>query len=322
MKEQLAQVNRTVVALVLVLVVGAGGFIWWQFMYKPAVAARDSAQTTASAAQATLSDAQGRLATAQQQVDEAKKADGGKLDESIARLQLTQEAITPKAHIDDAAVVLSKFADQSGISTKLEMTVPDSPDSAAGSAATPVNIDMKAAGSYLELQHFISLVEGSVEVKRGALHVRGRLFNVVSIDMHPPDATGTTTSEGAGADENPNELKVGKGDIIYDIKIRMYLSAFGGDASSTATTPGATGTPGATDGTATGATGAPGTTTGTTSTTGTPGATDTTGTAGATGTTGTTGTTPPGTASPTGTTSPTGTSSPTGTATPTAGATG
>lgn len=321
MKEQLAQVNRTVVALVLVLVVGAGGFIWWQFMYKPAVAARDSAQMTASAAQATLSDAQGRLATAQQQVDEAKKADGGKLDESIARLQLTQEAITPKAHIDDAAVVLSKFADQSGISTQLAMTVPDDAASTAGSAATPVNIELKAAGSYLELQHFISLVEGSVEVKRGALHVRGRLFNVVSIAMTPPDVSGATTgSDSSGSEDSPNELKVSKGDIMYDIKIRMYLSAFGGDASATATTPGATGTPGATDGTATGATGTPGATDATGAT---PGATGTTGatagTAGATNSTATAGTT---TGTTPGTVSPTGTTSPTGTATPTAGATG
>ena len=107
MKEQLAQVNRTVVALVLVLVVGGSGFVWWQFLYKPAVANRDSAQMTASAAQASLADARGRLATAQQQVDEAKKSNGGKLDESIARLQLAQQAITPKAYIDDAAVVLS-----------------------------------------------------------------------------------------------------------------------------------------------------------------------------------------------------------------------
>lgn len=319
MKEQLEQLNRTVVALVLVLVLGGGGFVWWQFMYKPAVAARDSAQATASAAEATLADARGRLATAQQQVDEAKKANGGKVDESIARLQLAQEAITPKAAIDDAAVVLSRYADRSGISTVLEMKVPEGTESASsGATATPVTIKMKAAGSYLEMQHFISLVEESVEVKRGAMHVRGRLFNVVSIEMRPPEQ-GTTSTDGSGSSSggdsgstSASSLKIGKGDIVYDLQIRMYVSAFGNDSGST-TAPGATADP-ATAGTASATATAPGATQPTTGATGAPSGADPATGAPTTGATGT-----PGATAATGTP---GATTGTGTATPTAGATG
>lgn len=321
MKDQLAQINRTVVGLLLVLVLGAGGFLWWQFMYKPAVVTRDAAQASASSAQATLDDARGRLAAAQQQVDEAKKQSGGVLDDSIARLQLAQEAITPKPFIDDAALVLTRFADRSGISTAIELDSPEagSTTAAAGSNATPVTIKLAAAGSYAELQHFIALVEGSVEVKRGEMHVRGRLFNVVGVEMRPPDSQpgsttdGTTSGDASGDASAASALKVGKNDIVYDIQIRMYTSTFGGDAAAAAgTTPGATATtPGATnpDGTpATPAAGTPGATTttdpnaaaggatGSTATPGAPGATPgaTTTTPGATGTTpGATSTTTP-----------------------------
>lgn len=229
----LGEINKGAVALLVALVLGAGGYLWYSFMYKPAVAEQTTAKTAADTAAQDLAAAQAELRAAQERIEQSKK-DAGKLDDSVSKVALSRMAIPADPLIDDAAVVLTKLADRSGVNTSFSAgTGENSGGAATGgglSGATPIDIEFEAAGSYSEMMNFIDQVENTVAAKRGKLHTRGRLFNVVSLEIGAPDddeSSGGDFGDSFGESEGGQEsaLVVRKGDVRFTVVVRMYTSS-------------------------------------------------------------------------------------------------
>lgn len=304
----MGEINKGAIALIVVLLFGAGGYLWYSMMYTPAVAEKTTALAAQQQAQSTLQAAQSKLAAAQQEVEESKK-EAGKPDTSVAEVQVARKAVPNERLIDDAAIVLMDIADRSGIRTSFSAS--SDPQASSSNAApgpqgsTPIDLTFKAAGTYDEMMLFMRLVEDTVVSKDGKLYASDRLFNVVRLELNAADAANEPANAGfgtSGQSSDIEELVARKGELIFTVVVRMYSSTTKDAQSVGASTPdpaaGATaGTDPATSQPAAGATGAPAGTTG--GTTGTPatGSTGTTGTPSSTtgtpsGTSGTTGSTP------------------------------
>lgn len=237
----LGEINKGAVALILVLLFGAGGYLWFTQMYKPAVAARAAAQAEVSTAQASLDEVKLQLAAAQKRIEEAK-VEGAKTDDSVARIAKARTAVPDKKLIDDAAIVLMDMADRSGVSTSFKSAVETTinpADTGALQGATPIDVEFKAAGSYAEMMQFMSLVEGTVDRKDDKLHTRGRLFNVVTLSIGEDEEESASTGFNAeGADEaNDAGLIVGPNDIVFTVVVRMYTSTTANAEGVGAATP-------------------------------------------------------------------------------------
>lgn len=262
----LGEVNKGAVILIVVLLLGAGGYLWWSQMYKPAVAARTAAQGQETAAQGELAAAKSKLAAAQKAIDDAK-AENGKPDDSVARVQLARKAIPSKRLIDDAAIVLTDLADRSGIRTSFdsggdEASAAVAPTGSSLNGATPIDLEFKAAGTYQEMMLFMRLVEDTVVEEDGKLYARDRLFNVVALkigeDEESDGGSGGFAADGLGQ-EDANEISARPGEVLFTVTVRMYTSSTENAASVGATAdPAAQPTEGAgapTDGSAAGGTG-------------------------------------------------------------------
>src|SRR5690606_26611559 len=108
----LGDVNKGAVILIVLLLFGAGGYLWYTQMYKPAVLERDSAKSAEQTAATSLEQAKAELAAAKKRIEDAK-TEGAKLDDSVARIAKARTAIPDKRLIDDAAIVLMDLADRS-----------------------------------------------------------------------------------------------------------------------------------------------------------------------------------------------------------------
>lgn len=224
----LAEINKGAVALLMVLLLGAGGYLWYSMLYKPADAARLQAKQAASAAETSLSAAQQELAAAQARVEESKK-DSARLDDSVARLAKARTAIPTKKLIDDAAIVLVELAQRSGVQTAFKAGGEGTDASATGESglqgAVPVDLEFEAAGTYAEMMQFMSLVEDTVEAKNGKLYTRGRLFNVVKLQIGAPEED-AQQADGFGEEQSQvSQLLPGPNDILFTVVVRMYTSS-------------------------------------------------------------------------------------------------
>lgn len=241
----IGEVNKGAIALIMVLLIGAGGFLWYSRMYSPAVEARTLAQDGATAAEATLATAKQELAAAQQQVEDSKK-ESAKLDDSVHRLAKARTAIPSKDQLDDAALVLVELAGRSGVETNFKAGNEDQSASAATDAgalqgAVPVDLEFEAAGTYSEMMQFMTLVEDTVDERDGKLYTRGRLFNIVKLEIgeEGDDAgSGDTFGNVGGADTTePDGLIMKPGDIKFTVVVRMYTSSTDNAESVGLTTP-------------------------------------------------------------------------------------
>jgi hypothetical protein len=228
------ELNKGAVMLIVVLLLGAAGFLWYSQLYSPAVAEQQAAKTASEAAQAALSAAQQELAAANQRIEESKK-EAGKVDDSVSRLALARKAIPTDALIDDAAIVLMDLANTASIRTSFSGG--DSEDAGAGidataggslQGATPIDLEFTAAGTYREMMYFMSLVEGTIEAKGGKLYARDRLFNVVKLELGASDEDQAASSGGFGeaaSEDDPAALVAGPGEMIFTVTVRMYSSS-------------------------------------------------------------------------------------------------
>lgn len=226
------EINKGAIALLLVLVLGAAGYLWFTQMYQPAVEERTLAEQSASTAEATLASARQQLADAQQRIEDAKK-ESAKLDDSVPKLALARAAVPDRKLLDDAAIVLVEMADRSGVQTSFKAG--SASDAGAGATdtgalqgAVPLDLEFEAAGTYAEMMNFMSLVESTVEVKGDKLHSRGRLFNVVKLEIGGEDedsAGGAGDQLGAALDSD--ELVLGPNDVKFTVVVRMYTSSVG-----------------------------------------------------------------------------------------------
>ncbi len=230
----IGDLNKGAVALILVLLLGAGGYLWYSQMYTPAVAAKTAAVATEKTAQDGLNEAKSRLAAAQKAIEDAKKANSAP-DDSVARVQLARKAVPPAKLIDDAAIVLMDIARRADVRTsfKSEGGNGDSAVIEGGGSlngATPVDLQFEAAGTYTEMMLFMRLVEDTVSEEDGKLYARDRLFNVVKLqiggDSEDSDASGGGfSSDGLQAEEDANELVARPGEILFTVTVRMYTSS-------------------------------------------------------------------------------------------------
>jgi hypothetical protein len=244
----LGEINRGAVALVLVLLLGAGGYLWFNMMYKPAVAAQKQATEQASAAEAQLATAKQQLAEAQQKVEDSKK-EASKVDDSVARLAKARTAIPDQKLIDDAAIVLVEEAQRSGIQTSFKAGDESGGDSGSFDAssgggglqgAKPIDLEFEAAGTYSEMMHFMQLVESTAEVEDGKLYTRGRLFNVVKLEIGKQEKDSSSQGGFGGASESSSaesEFDLGPNDILFTVTVRMYTSSTDNAESVGETTP-------------------------------------------------------------------------------------
>ncbi|MCW2925761.1 MAG: hypothetical protein JWM98_3165 [Thermoleophilia bacterium] len=271
----IGEINKGAVALILVLLFGAGGYLWWSQMYKPAVAAKAVAVTASATAEQGLAAANTDLAKAQQRIDDSKK-ENAKADDSLARLQIARSGVPSEELLDDAAIVLDNMAKASGVDTRFKAGVDaadsggsgDTPASSSLQGATPVDLVFDAAGSYAEMMDFMRRVEEPVQMKDGKLYARGRLFNVVRLEIgddKTESSGGSSLDQLSGGEDTSAEaldkLKLGPNDIKFKVTVRMYTSSTANSQSLGASTPdpAATatsgGTPSGTDATANGGTG-------------------------------------------------------------------
>ena len=279
------EINKGAVILLLVFVVGAAGYLWYKQLYTPAVAARVAAKAQADSAQQELQAAQADLQRAQDTLAQQKSA-AGKPDDAVSRLQLASQAVPNKPRIDEAALVLEHLAKRSGISTSINVGG-DSAGTVSGSGAggsTPIDITFKAAGTYAEMQSFMDQVQGTVTLDDGKLHARGRLFNVVSLQLGAPDKPGSGGAQANPAAGDPSaasgdDLEIGPFDIQFTVVVRAYTSTTDNANAAGAALP--TGDPGAANGATnsttnpSGTSGTPGTSTATTDSPATGAATNT-----------------------------------------------
>ncbi|MBC7462579.1 MAG: hypothetical protein H7287_14585, partial [Thermoleophilia bacterium] len=298
--------------LLAALVLGAGGYLWWMKMYKPAVAARATAITASQSSQQALQQAQSEQKSAQAQVDALKSA-SSKADESVARVTLLRSAIPDKSNLGDAAIVLKHLADRSGIQTNLSVGSDAETQAAvaSGTGPTPTDVTFKAAGTYAEMTNFLRQAQSTVTVDKNKLHVTGRLFNVVKLTIGTEDAATSSSAVDSGGSSSSttgaidaalsDEFVLGLHDKLFTIVVRFYTLPAGGATNTGALAPtidpnaanGAAPTSGAapgtsSDGTSTGTASSDTSTANNTGSPGATGATDTTGASpgGATNTTG------------------------------------
>ena len=238
--------NKAAIALILVLLFGAGGYLWYSQMYKPAVAERLMAEGAKGTAEAELQTAQGELEAAQQQIEQSKQ-ELSKLDDSVPRVQLARKAVPNAALIDDAAIVLMDLADQAGVSTSFEANKSALESASFGgndatAGATPIDLTFEAGGTYAEMMLFMSLVEGTVSDKDGKLYARDRLFNVVKLELggdeeedQQDSGFGDTFGQEAAATTDGPIL--GPNDLKFTVVVRMYTSSTENAQSVGAETP-------------------------------------------------------------------------------------
>jgi len=228
----IGELNKGAIALILVLLVGAGGYLWYSMLYKPAVAKQTAAIAAEKTAQDGLADAKSRLAAAETQLQENKKANSAS-DDSVARLQLARKAVPEKKLIDDAAIVLMDLARRADVRTQFKAGG-DAADAAVAtptggnlSGATPIDLTFKAAGSYREMMLFMSYVEDTVAAEDGKIHARDRLFNVVKLEIgtETEAESGNGFSEGLEEDPDPNKLVARRGEMLFTVTVRMYTSS-------------------------------------------------------------------------------------------------
>lgn len=239
------EVNKGAIALLMVLIVGAGGYLWYTMPYAGAKEQLVAAQAAKQTADTGLQAAQSELAAAQKRVEDAK-ADAGKLDDSVSRLQLATKAVPGKELVDDAAIVLMELADQSGITTSFSSGGDDAAATATAPSgnlqgATPVDLTFEAAGTYSEMMLFMSLVEGTVEAKDGKLHARDRLFNIVRLQIGSEDEQGSSSFSDDGGDGGG--LVVKPGELVFTVTVRMYTSSTENAQGVGASTPDAAAAP-------------------------------------------------------------------------------
>lgn len=230
----IGEINKGAVALILVLLLGAGSFLWWDRMYKPAVAAKVTATASEKTAQDGLAAAKTKLAAAQKAIEDAKSANSAP-DDSVARVQLARKAVPPDKLIDDAAIVLMDLARRADVRTSFQSggdnaeAVVDVGAGANLNGATPVDLEFTAAGSYSEMMQFMRLVEDTVVEEDGKLFARDRLFNVVKLEIGGDEDEASTSSgfssEGVESEEDANEIVARPGEILFTVTVRMYTSS-------------------------------------------------------------------------------------------------
>ncbi len=256
----IGEINKGAIALILVMLLGAGGYLWHTQMYKPAVELKTAAAVEEQTAQDGLATAKSKLAAAQQAIEEAKKQDA-KPDPSVAQLQLATKAVPRKKLIDDAAIVLMDLARRADVRTSFKSSGNDAATSAPEpsgnlNGAIPIDLQFKAAGSYAEMMLFMRLVEDTVVEEDGKLYARDRLFNVVKLQIGGDNKEDSLPSGFSGEDngdntKDANELVARPGEILFTVTVRMYTSSTGNAQSvGAATDPAAAATtsPDAADG--------------------------------------------------------------------------
>lgn len=228
----MGEINKGVVALLLVLVFGAAGYLWYTMMYTPAVEDRTAAQGELASAEQTRAVANSELEAAQKAIEEAK-SDAGKPDDSVARVQIARKAVPNARLIDDASIVLTDIARRSGVRTSFKATGGD--DAASGASggpqgATPIDLTFDAVGTYDRMMLFMRLVESTVSVEDGKLYARDRLFNVVKMELKSGDSTdsGSTgrfgMTSGSTDSMSSSNLVAKAGELGFTVTVRMYSS--------------------------------------------------------------------------------------------------
>lgn len=229
----MGEINKGAIALILALLVGAAGYLWYSQLYTPAVTKKTAAATTEKTAQDGLAAAKTKLASAQKAIEDSKKANSAP-DDSVARVQLARKAVPPAKLIDDAAIVLMDLARRADVRTSFS----SGGDEAEGiiaetgslSGATPVDLRFEAAGTYDEMMLFMRLVEDTVVEKDGKLYARDRLFNVVKLEIggdeeESQSSTSGFASDGLQKEVDANELVARPGEILFTVTVRMYTSS-------------------------------------------------------------------------------------------------
>lgn len=230
----MGEINKGVVALLIVLIFGAAGYMWYTMLYKPAVADRVTAAGEQQTAESALAAAKVELANAQKAIEEAKN-EASKPDVSVAKVQLARKAVPNKRLIDDASIVLTDIARRSGIRTGFDSgSAADSSKNNSGGpqGATPIDLTFKAVGTYDRMMLFMRMVESTVTSEGGKLYARDRLFNVVSLELDGGDKEGNGNSSSAAmmdgggtqAASGSDPLAPKAGELAFTVTVRMYTS--------------------------------------------------------------------------------------------------
>lgn len=224
----LGDVNKGAIGLILVLLLGAGGYLWYSMLYTPAVTEKANAEAAEATAQQGLAAAKSELTQAQQRIEDSKK-ESSKPDPSLSKLSIARAAVPPEEVIDDAALVLGEIAERTGVDTRVEAGKVEGGSSSSGSpggegtgpqGATAIDVVFTAAGTWSEMLNFMRQVESSAEMEGDVLYSRGRLFNVTRLEIG-----GDEDSSSDSSDDDPNALLVGPNDMLFTLTVRMYTSS-------------------------------------------------------------------------------------------------
>lgn len=271
---EVGEVNPKVFAILGVVGVVVGGYLFYSKMYKPAVVARDGAMTAMTASAQTLTDNQAKLKL---KLDEAASNDkkGEDADrKALAEIANAKGAIPRGKHQIVALAQVEDIARKSGVTI-----ITDKPDAAPDQNATPgesqtvvpMTITLEGHATYASIGVMLRRIQDTATVYKGKLYVSDRLLATKSFTI------GDTGDGGGGGSVtdlsgNPNtgsstEPVIPKNHIHFTITIEYYVDLTATDTASTTGSGTTDGTSASTNGSTTGGT-AGGATSGTAGSTG------------------------------------------------------
>ena len=209
-------ITRTHIALVLILIVGAGAYLYFKEILPKHQVANKSAIAAQEAATKRLADVTAR----QGQVTQ------GKIDPTaLARIMTAGMAVPPKENIAASMLEIQDLAARSGFNVS-------SIGSEAAAEGGATNIQLDGSASFQNVSFFLSRLQRLVEQRSDKVYVRGRLYNVSGITLGTGEGSSGANEDGFddGLDsELGGETTTAKaGELQVSITIQMFSS---GDAT-------------------------------------------------------------------------------------------
>ena len=258
---EVGEVNPKVFAVLGVLAVMAGGYMWYSKMYTPAVASLAAAQSAMQTSAQTLDGNKKKLDAMKVAATDKPKTDDPKAMAEIAVAKLAfprgKQTLTALQQIETIA------AKSDVVITKESPPVPaadGSTDPAAASAsqtAVPQTITLQGHSTYASLGVMLRHIQETATVYHGKLYIPDRMLETTSLTIGTSTSDSSSSGGGDGAGNFTGSAGttapvIPKDHIPFTITIVYYADLSGTTDTSATPATGATGTP-ATGSPATGA---------------------------------------------------------------------
>lgn len=244
MKLEVGEISGKMIAVLIVLVVGGLGYGWWQYMYTPAIAARETATQERDAAQQSLAADQKKL----QDANSLSASDSSHSDDhkAIGRIQIAKTAI-PRGNetLLPAMQQIERLVRKSGVDATISDATSGGDAAAAGGSGTSSSASVTLSGhaSYGMLLGLIRAINDTGRVYRGKVYVSDRLLAITDISVNAGDsatAAAASSSSGTSTSDTSATASVPAGHVSFTMTVVFYMETVGsstGAAAGAATNP-------------------------------------------------------------------------------------